>query len=119
MAVKHAVCDTGFTVTIYKGLTFSLPWAYQNPDGTGIDLTGKSIVFRLILDDTVYDYTETANSFGSSVTITDVVNGEFTVKIAKEETATFEVVVGKWALLLRTGSDDELLHTDVAEVIEL
>lgn len=119
MALRHSACETGFTITIYTGLTFNLPWVFQNPDGTDIDLTGKSIVFKLIFDDVTYTYTDVANSYGSLTTITDATNGEFTTKITDEETATFTPAVGKWALILQSGGDNELLYTDVAEIIQL
>lgn len=119
MATKHSACETGFIITITKGYTFNLPWEYQNPDGTGIDLTGKSIVFKLIFDDVTYTYTDVANVYGSLTTVTDEPNGLFTIKITDEETATFEIATGKWALVLRDGGDDFLLYTDIVEVIEL
>jgi hypothetical protein len=110
MAKKHAVCEEGFTAIVYKGITFSLPWTYSNPDGTPIILTGKSIIFKLIFDDITYTYTETPNAFGSATLITSDLDGEFTVTITKEETATFDVAEGTWALILVTGSEHALIY---------
>lgn len=115
MAIKHSACETGYTVTITKGYKFELPWEYTNPDGTGIDLTGKAVVFQLIFDDVTYTFTDTPNAYGSVVLVTDAVNGEFTVSIDKDETATFDVATGKWALVI----DDVLIYADTAEVVEL
>jgi len=110
MAKKHSDCEVGFTVTIYKEYTYTLPFTY-----TDVDLTGKDVVFKLIFDDVTYTYTETANADGSVITITDAVNGEFTLTITETETAGFEAAIGKWVLVL----DGEILHIDVAEIVVL
>lgn len=115
MAKKHNVCESGFTVTIYVGYKLNLPWEYQNPDGTGIDLTGKNVVFKLIFENVTYVYTEVANSYGSVITMTDEVNGKFTLQITAAETATLEEVTGVWVLVI----DDEIIYTDIAIITKL
>lgn len=120
MAVRHAVCAADGTLTVYRGLSINLPWTYKNEDGTGFDLTGKTIVFKLRIDDTVHTYTDTPNTYGSVVTITDAVNGEFTVLVAKEETALFDTTTnGVWWLELHTGGVAELLYKDTAIVQDI
>lgn len=120
MAVKHGVCTEDGTLEIYRGISVNLPWTYKNEDGTGFDLTGKTIVFKLRFGTTIYEYTVTPNSYGSVVTITDEANGEFTVLIAKEETLLFDLTqTGVWWLELHTGDVAELLYTDTAKVLDI
>lgn len=117
MAVKHSVCTSDGTLIIYRGISVNLPFTYKNDDGTGFDLTGKTVVFKLKFGSTVYEYTTTPNSYGSVVTITDEVNGEFTVLVASVETLLFDLTQdGVWWLELHTGSIVDLLYRDIAVV---
>lgn len=112
MAVKHNACQTGFPITIYKGISLSLPFTYKNSDGTPIDLTGKTVVFKLKFGDTVTSYTTVANAQGSVVTITDPPDGEFHILITDEETASMELGSGRWWLELHDSGNVTLLWRD-------
>lgn len=101
---KKTTCETGFTLTIFRGITVNLPWTWEDADGLPTDLTGMSVVFKLKHDDTVLEYTSVANTHGSVVTVTDAAGGEFTVLITDEETTSFEFDSGRWWLELHDGS---------------
>jgi hypothetical protein len=112
MATKLKACTTGYIITIIRGISLSLPFTYKAPDGTPIDLTGKEVVFKLKLDGVIHTYTSTPNTYGSVVTITDAVNGEFLVLVTDEETTTFDLITGRWWLELHESGNITLLFRD-------
>jgi hypothetical protein len=112
MAKKFNECISTYPITIYRGISLSIPFTYKQSDGTPIDLTGKEIVFKLRFDEVVTTYNSAPNSYGSAVTITDDVNGEFTVLVTDEETAVMEINSGRWWLELHDAGNVDLLFKD-------
>jgi hypothetical protein len=113
MAVKFNQCNTGFPIIIYRGISLSLAFTYKDDDDNPIDLTGKEIVFKLKFDNTILTYNSTPNSFGSVVTITDDINGEFHVLVTDEETTDMDLQTeGRWWLELHDGGNVDLLYKD-------
>ncbi len=115
MAKKIESCNAGYILEILRGISLSEPFTYKNPDGSAIDLTGKTVVFKLKFGTTIHTYTSTANAYGSSVTITDAINGKFLVLVTDEETLTFALTdgtPGKWWLELHESGNIDLLWRD-------
>lgn len=116
-------CVETFPITIYRGITFTLPWTYFQPNGvTGVDLTGQEIVFKLKFGTTILTYTSTPNVDGSFTEITDASDGEFRILISDEETATFDLtdgVPGRWWIELHNAGNVDLLWADDVYVIDV
>ena len=78
---------SSYVGTIYKGRTWSIQVQWLM-DGVPVNLTGYTLLFNLkISDGSTWEYPLSSPSNG--ITITDVVNGKFTIKINKEDSGNF------------------------------
>jgi len=111
--------NTTYTLPLYRGITYSKTFTYQDSAGVGINLTGKEIqvkvkdVFPALLS---IGSDLPTTTLGSSVTITDAVNGKFNVHISDEETETAELGSGRWWIELHDAGDVLLLWRDAVDV---
>ena len=106
-----------YTLKIDKGFTCFRAFSYNAPApastaanpivGDPINLTGKSIIFNLRCGGIVLTINSgTPSASGSTITITDAVNGKYALKITDEETDLFNAPVGRWWLTLIDGGDE-------------
>lgn len=105
-------CGTQYKPTVYKGVTFSLPFTYKQANGVPYDLTGKSVVakFKTLFGATTLEITETPTTLGSYTLLTDAVNGQFLIFLTDEETDTLEETSGTWWIELHDGGDVRMLY---------
>lgn len=116
------VSDTTFTLQLYRGITYSTTFTYTDPNDVPINLTGKSIVIGLkdIFDNTLLlGSALPASALGSTVTITDAVNGKFRLYITDEETETADLGSGRWWIEEHDGGDVNLLLRDDVQVDDI
>ncbi len=113
--------DNNYTITLYKGITYSRVFEYTDSDGVPINLTGKilKITFKNVFPQIVEIASNTgATPQGSTFTIIDAINGKFRLQLTDEETDTAETC-GTWWIELISGSDIDLLWLDKVEIVEL
>ena len=101
--------DKGFTY--FRAFTFNAPApgsTIANPiAGDPIDLTGKSIIFNLRCGGVILTINSgTPSALGSTITITDAINGKYVLKLTDEETDLFNAPVGRWWITLIDGGDE-------------
>ncbi|MDQ3747951.1 MAG: hypothetical protein M3367_02885 [Acidobacteriota bacterium] len=108
-------------LVINKGYTYTLICYYTNPDGSAVNLTGKSIVFNLKKGMTILAITSgTPTALGSTVILTPL-GGRAEITLSKEETNTFEQVPGQWSTDLIDGAKKFLLDegTTVLRIVNI
>jgi hypothetical protein len=113
---------SNFTLEIYRGASCSEGFQYLNPDGTPVDISGKVVAFGLKnIFDSTFKLTsgDAPTTLGSSIEITDAVNGEFRFLITDEETETANLGTGRWWVEVRDGGDVKLLWRDTAVVYDI
>jgi hypothetical protein len=109
-----------YTLKIDKGFTYIRAFTFNAPAtgstatnpiaGDPVDLTGKSIIFNLRCGGVVLTINSgTPSALGSTITITDAINGKYTLKLTDEETDLFIAPVGRWWMTLIDGGDESPL----------
>lgn len=102
-----------FDFILYKGITFRPIFKFKDSDGTALPISGKIITFH-ISDKTGIDIlTVDSNNItanGSTVVITDDLNGIVEVLITDEETLLLDFDCGYWWITLTLLNGDILLR---------
>lgn len=106
-----------YTLKVEKGFTFTRTFSFNAPAagstpanpliGPPINLTGKSIIFNLRCGAVNLEINSgTPSLLGSTITITDALNGKYTLKLTDEETERFLAPIGRWWMTLIDGGDE-------------
>ncbi len=97
------------TLHVRKGSTEIYYYNIKNPDGTLVDLTGKSLRFNLLCGQVRLTLNSgTLSSLGSNILILDppVEGFHALIKLSNEETDTFIQASGEWSVYLIDGGDE-------------
>lgn len=75
---------------VIQGDSFNIDFTYTNQDGSPVDLTGYSVIFAVRNEPGGKTLCATA-TIGDGVTVTDAVNGKFTVVITGAKSTKFSM----------------------------
>lgn len=112
--------DLQYPITLYRGITYSRSFTYEDENEAPINLTGKIVVvkFKSVFTNLLtLDSSEAPTTLGSSVVITDAPAGKFTFTLTDEETLTAKDN-GRWWMELRSGGAADLLWRDEVIVLD-
>lgn len=96
------------TLHVKKGSTEIYYYNIKNPDGSLVDMTGKSLRFNLLCGQVRLTLNSgTLSALGSNIIILNPPLNGFNAlfKLSNEETDTFTQATGEWSMYLIDGGD--------------
>ena len=114
-----------FTITLLRGTAYSQVFIHKSA-GVPTNLTGKDVVFKFkdVFEDLfVLSSADAPTALGSSVEITDAVDGEFTLYLSPEETETAELTTSGcghwWIEFVESGVPTPPIWVDKVVVLDI
>lgn len=109
------------TLTFYRGVTINLSFTYK-ADGIGVNLSGQTVVFHIRKTGKRINFLDVSSEgsgtlLGSTLTITNVVGGTFTIHVTDEDTSLMKFDEGTWWITLESGGNKKLIGRGAITVV--